>query len=72
MEEETLAIMKDLKKLKANDIEAYEAIIKLVQKLREIGWLTYFSCLFLFSFFIICFINSLSSTSSLLISLATA
>ena len=71
MEEETLETMQDLKKLKENDIEAYEIIIKLVQKLREIGWSTYFSCLFLFSFFIICFMNSLSSASNLLISLAT-
>ena len=37
MDEEALAIMQDLKKLKENDIEAYETIIKLVQKLREIG-----------------------------------
>lgn len=37
MEEETLEIMQDLKKLKENDIESYEIIIKLVQKLREIG-----------------------------------
>ncbi len=37
MEEETLETMQDLKKLKENDIEAYEIIIKLVQKLREIG-----------------------------------
>jgi len=37
VDEEALAIMQDLKKLKENDIEAYETIIKLVQKLREIG-----------------------------------
>ena len=34
---EILSIMQDLKLLKENDIEAYEIIIKLIQKLREIG-----------------------------------
>lgn len=37
MDEETEEIVKDLKELKENDIEAYEIIIKLVQKLRQIG-----------------------------------
>ena len=38
LDEETLEIMRDLKELKANDIEAYEIIVSLVEKLRrEIG-----------------------------------
>lgn len=37
LDEEELIIFQDLKELKENDIESYELIIKLVQKLREIS-----------------------------------